>query len=265
MKSLFYALSVVAIAAAGYFGWEVKNKLGQQILDRDELVQVNKNLSNDIDQREGLRKEKEDALGVSKDELALARSGLEAAKSNFGGFESTLEKVDESLKTATAEEAEVEKIKDSIVALFPGTPIEDVPQVYEGLVKQQKDLTAEAEKLEDEMKNLKERVTRGKADIVRVQGKIGESKERVATNTFQATITGVSGEWGFVTIGAGEKSGLASDSRLLVQRNGRLIGKLEVSKLEVNRALAEIVPDSMRPGVVLQRGDQVILETTRSN
>ena len=57
-------------------------------------------------------------------------------------------------------------------------------------------------------------------------------------------------------IGAGEKSGLTGESRLLIQRDGRLLGKLLISKLEPNTAVADVEPGSLRNGVVLQAGDR---------
>jgi hypothetical protein len=44
-----------------------------------------------------------------------------------------------------------------------------------------------------------------------------------------------------------------------------LIGKLVVDKLEANSAVANVKPGSLPPGVVLQRGDQVILAKVNSN
>ncbi|MDB4355224.1 hypothetical protein N9Z55_04935, partial [Akkermansiaceae bacterium] len=84
-------------------------------------------------------------------------------------------------------------------------------------------------------------------------------------NTFQATIVAVDNDWNFVVIGAGEKSGLTGDSKLLIQRDGRLLGRLLISKLEPNTAVADVEPGSLRNGVALQAGDQVILESVSSN
>jgi hypothetical protein len=51
----------------------------------------------------------------------------------------------------------------------------------------------------------------------------------------------------------------------LIQRNGRLLGKLLISKLEPNSAVADVEPGTLRNGIALQPGDQVILESVRSN
>jgi len=265
MKQLFYVLAVVAIGAAGFFGWNVNKKHEDQVLARKELETQNTNLSADLDKQEGLKREADDALKVAQSERALAEQGLDAAKSNSEGFERTLAQISGLLEDANAQEAEVTKVIDSLKKLFPDVELEDVPGIYDGLVDQQKKLTAEVEDLQGFKERLESDVSKNQADIVRVEGKIAESKTRVASNTFQATVTAVDSDWDFVVIGAGEKSGLSSDSRLLVQRGGRLLGKLSINKLEANRAIADVVPNSLRAGVVLQPGDQVILEKTVSN
>ncbi|MEJ6580510.1 MAG: hypothetical protein QNL68_12015 [Akkermansiaceae bacterium] len=265
MKPLFYVLAVVAIGAAGFFGWNVNKEHAEQLIARNELITKNKNLSADINKQEGLKKEADDALKVSQSESALAEQGLKAAKSNFEGFERTLDEISGLLEEANAEEAQVTKVKDSLQLLFPDVELEQVPKVFADLSDQQKKLTAESEELQGFKERLENDVAKNKADIVRIEEKIVESRNRVAANTFQATVTAVDNDWDFVVIGAGEKSGLSSDSRLLVQRGGRLLGKLSINKLEANRAIADVVPDSLRAGVVLQPGDQVILEKTLSN
>lgn len=265
MKPLFYVLAVVAIGAAGFFGWNVNKKHEAQLIARNELITQNKNLSADINKQEGLKKEADDALKVAQSERALAEQGLKAAKSNFEGFERTLDEISGLLEEANAEEAQVTKVMDSLKDLFPGVELDEVPGIYDGLVDKQKKLTAEVEDLQGFKERLETDVAKNKSEIARVEVKIKESKARVASNTFQATVTAVDNDWDFVVIGAGEMSGLSSDSRLLVQRGGLLLGKLSINKLEANRAIADVIPDSLRAGVVLQPGDQVILEKTISN
>ncbi|MDA7868072.1 hypothetical protein N9A62_03650, partial [Akkermansiaceae bacterium] len=114
-------------------------------------------------------------------------------------------------------------------------------------------------------KRLEDEVAKNLAETSRIVEKINQSIERVEGNTFQATIVAVDNDWNFVVIGAGEKSGLTGDSKLLIQRNGRLLGKLLISKLEPNSAVADVEPGSLKNGVALQPGDQVILESVRSN
>lgn len=265
MKPLFYVLAVLAIGASGYFGWEVNKKHEEKIVERNELITRNKNLSKDITEQEGKKADADAALKTAQGESALAEQGLKAAQAKFGEFERTRDEIAGLLEEAEAEQAEVDKVVASFEKLFPDTELDDVPRIHQELVDKQKKLTAEVEAQEDIKSRLESDVAKNKADIVRVSGKIAESKARVAANTFQATVTAVDNNWDMVSIGAGERSGLSIESRLLVMRGGRLLGKLDVSKVGANTAIADVVPKSLRPGVMLQPGDQVILEKTKAN
>ncbi len=265
MKSIFYILSVVAIGAAGFFGWEAKSKFEEQLSVRNGLIEDNKRLSKDITQKEKDKEQSTAARDLAKDERAETKAGLEAAVSSEGGLNRTLETIGSELETAVGEEAQIDKAITQIEELFPGIQLEEVPVKYQEMVDNEKKLVSQVEEFELIKTKLQETIAKNIADAKRTGGKIQAANDRVRGNTFQATVTGVDNEWNFVVIGAGENSGLTADSTLLVQRGGRLLGKLSVHKLEANSAIADIVPGSLSVGAILQRGDQVILEKVRSN
>ena len=64
--------------------------------------------------------------------------------------------------------------------------------------------------------------------------------------------------WGFVTLAAGNNSGVVANSTLEVVRDGSTIAKLLVTSVEANSASASIVPDSIGQDVTLMVGDRVI-------
>ena len=67
-----------------------------------------------------------------------------------------------------------------------------------------------------------------------------------------------------VVIGAGTKTGFTPQTTLLVKRDGKLIGKVRPTAIEPTQTIADIVTDSMAPGVRLQPGDRVILAKTET-
>jgi len=265
MKTIFHALSVLAIGAAGFFGWTAKANFEEQLEDRNALQSQNANLSKNITEKISDKDAADKARTVALDEEATTKASLESAVANEKELKSTLDDITNDLEEVVAEEAQIDEAIDEIKKLFPDIELDQVQEKYDEMVDQEKKLTAELEDLELFKVKLGEDIAKNKADVVRVKQKVADSKERVRNNTFQATVTAVDSEWDFVVIGAGEKSGLTAESKLLVQRGGRLLGKLSVYKLEANRAIADIEPGSLRPGVVLRRGDQVILEKVRSN
>ncbi len=265
MKSLFYVLAVVAIGTSGFFGWSAKKNFEQQITDRDDLIQRNKNLSASINKEEETKRQNEAAKKLALDEESEAKAGLEAAQAKAREFNNTLDDIKGNLEVQLAEKKKIDDTIAAIRAKFPGINLEEVPDKVKELEATVKRLDAEREDSEVIKAGLEADVAKNLSEISRVNDKVAESIKRVSGNIFQATLTAVDNDYNFAIIGAGEKSGLTGDSKLLVLREGRLIARLGITKLEANSAVGDVEPGSLRAGAVLRPGDQVILAKVRSN
>ena len=266
MKNLLYILAVIAIGVSAFFGWEVKTKTIAQIDTRDILRGETSNLSKSITVKEG---EFATAVTAKKEALSAkdeAVAGFDAAEAKNGDLQKTLDQEEVRLEEQTARIQKIDMLMETIIAEIGGNvEIDEVPGI---VAKLESDKKAKIKTL-DELELIREKLTKTvadtKAEIARVGTKISESKARVRGNTFRATVSSVNNKWGFLVIAAGEKSGLSGDSKLLLVRNGRLLGKVLISSLEANQAIAEIVPGSMATGVRPQSGDSVILADTAGN
>ena len=265
MKLILYILAVAAIVVAGFFSWQVKVNYAAKISDREDLLGTNAQLEANINEKKDVKKVAEDDKQAAIDQKAEVFAQHDSSQAQGKQLGRDLEVEQERFTAAKARQDEITKIMTEIKELFPDTEIEDVPEVFEGLQATKRKLDKEYEEQEIVKDGLTKEVGKNNDEINRVGSKIAESRTRVLRNDFQATVTSVSSEWDFLVIAAGEKSGLAGDSRLLVQRGGRLLGKVAISSLEANQAVAEIVPGSLAPGAVIQPGDQVILEKVKSN
>ena len=264
-ETLTYSIAIVAIAASGFFGWSAKEKYTKTTEERKILQGENKNLSLSISEKEDERETETQAKDLALDEQAKAKAELESAKSKGTEQANTLDAVSGDLEVAVAEKKKIDASMEALRGKFPGIELEEVPRVVKDMEANQKKLVGEEEDASLVKKRLEEDIAKNLAESSRIVEKINQSIKRVEGNTFQATIVAVDNDWNFVVIGAGEKSGLTGDSKLLIQRDGRLLGKLLISKLEPNTAVADVEPGSLRNGVALQAGDQVILESVSSN
>jgi len=265
MKLLLYILAVAAIVAAGFFSMQVKDKYATKIDEREDIKGQNKTLSDNILDKEDEKKVAEADKQAAIDQKEEVFAEFSSSEAQGKQLARDLEAVEERFTAAKARKAEVDKIMKEIEDMFPGTELDQVPQIYADLEAEKRKLDKEIEEQEIVKEGLVKEVTKNNDEIKRVGTKIAESKARVRKNDFQATVSSVNNEWDFLVIGAGEKSGLAGDSRLLVQRGGRLIGKVAISSLEANQAVAEVVPGTLAPGAIIRPGDQVILEKVKAN
>jgi len=102
-------------------------------------------------------------------------------------------------------------------------------------------------------------VARNNSNIADLSSRKSKRDKKIGDNAKEAVITAVDGEWGFVVIGAGSNVGFTPQTKLLVKRNGVLIGRISPTSIEPTQTIAEIDRDSLAPGASLQTGDRVIL------
>ena len=88
---------------------------------------------------------------------------------------------------------------------------------------------------------------------------------RIRRNAMESVVTAVNDDWGFVIIGAGSNTGFTPQTKLIIKREGRMIGEVKPSSIEPSQTIAEIDQDSIAPGVRIQPGDRVILSEPATN
>jgi hypothetical protein len=70
--------------------------------------------------------------------------------------------------------------------------------------------------------------------------------------------------WNFVVLSIGDKQGMSPDSTLLVLRGGTQIAKLRVKTIEPTQSIADVIAGSVRRGVTVKPGDNVVFEEIRT-
>ncbi len=107
-------------------------------------------------------------------------------------------------------------------------------------------LTAKKKEMEDKMTVLEQYKKRKETEIMRIG--VG------------GRILAVNGGWNFVVISIGDKQGAVMNATMLVVRDGTPIGKVRITSVEPTSSIADILPGSLRKGVTIQPGDNVIFE-----
>jgi len=69
-------------------------------------------------------------------------------------------------------------------------------------------------------------------------------------------IVAVDPKYDFVVLDIGSNQGLIADAKMLVNRDGRLVAKVKITRVEANRAIANIMPEWKQDDVL--EGDQVV-------
>lgn len=265
MKAIFLALAILAAGGAAVFSFMEKTKISEVLAKRHQAEDETQTVSAKIAKSEKAIEAEQGKLSELAAKKETADQGLSALRSSGSSLKREITALDAELKTQEAEIAQlnktIEELSGLVTGLGEGVTIDNLASKIQELNEQKQ---AKETKLE-ETKTLAEGAAKAaaasRAESDSLNKRIQDRNASVRFNASESVITAVNPDWGFVVIGAGSNSGFKPKSALLVQRDGRLIGKVIPSSVERTQTIAEIDGNSLATGVRLQPGDRVIIAT----
>jgi cell division protein FtsB len=221
-----------------------------------------------------------DNTAARKTELNKNIARLKLVKDNI--VDNTAKRTEEDAENLKLAEDEVaqKKINDELEAQKTemtakvATNKEKLDGIREKTSKlgQINELAGKMKKFKSELEGLSQSISSTEAKLANLSGQnlqaekeIGGIKdilESLSKNqslpSLNTRIRSIYPEWGFVTLAAGNSSGVVSNSTLNVVRDGTMIAKLMVTAVETSSASASIIPDSVAKDVTLMAGDRVV-------
>ena len=91
------------------------------------------------------------------------------------------------------------------------------------------------------------------AELDRYKGKITEV---VLPLGLKGKVLAVDPKYDFVVLNIGRKDGLLENGKLIVNREGRLVAKVQISRVDETRSIANILPEWKQVAVL--EGDDVL-------
>jgi len=268
MKSIFYGLAVLVACGAAFFSFNLSNKFAALEADRAATITKNKETTARAKTAdEEIVKEKA-LLTAAQEKRDLLTQSIDALKATGTGLTNDLAKLNDDLNNQDAEFASLNKALEEINSTLQGLDGVTLDTLGEKIQQIEADKIAKQAKLEEletlsvaAQKNLETSNT----EIDRLGKRRAERDSRIARNAMESVVTAVNQDWGFVVIGAGSNSGFTPQTALLVERNGRTIGRVTPSSIEPTQTIAEIDLKSLAAGVRLQPGDRVVLANPLTN
>ncbi len=269
MKIAFHILTFVVCAVAAYFSLSHREMFANQQETRLETIDTNKNVSARADGVEAEIGEKEEVLKGVEAEEATAVAALESATATGRSLANQITEIE---STTQGQQAEISRLNQSITdvsKIFEEFGESVTPATVSDTIANMQRERDELVRSRDEMEELTETAQRNlaekQAEAARVAERTAARNAQLSLNATEAVISAVNHEWGFVLIGAGSNSGFAPQAALIVQRDGRVIGRVRPSSIEPTQTVAEIDHTSLPVGVRLQPGDRVLLANPVAN
>lgn len=269
MKAILYVVAILVAGGAAYFTLEHSRKFGELQKDRLSTIKTNKEVSANADVKEKELKDEKAVLAAAEQKREELTQSISALKSSGSTMEREVADLDNTLKGQAEEFVELEKtikeVGEILKSLGEDINIDNLPDKIQQIEDDKKARVAKLEELETLVASAEKLLANNRAEVDRLVKRRIERSARIGRNSMESVVTAVNQDWGFLVIGAGSNSGFTPQTSLIVQRDGRLIGRVRPSSIEPTQTIAEIDFKSIATGVRIQPGDRVMLATPATN
>jgi myosin heavy subunit len=193
-------------------------------------------------------------LAKTRDTLNTTSNTLVKTEEELNGTKQQLAAANDSLTKTRAELARTIEARKNLEGELSkwsqlGVTPEQVRDVMTNLKKSQDAIAA----LEDEKSILSRRVARLENDLRRI---VGDDYEVPLPAGTKGTVVAVDPKWNFVVLDIGENKSILPGGVLMVHRNSKLVGKVQITQVMPNRSIANLMPGWRLSDI--EEGDQVI-------
>jgi peptidoglycan hydrolase CwlO-like protein len=182
---------------------------------------------------------------------------LKSNKLKIAQSEGEVKRVEDEFKSKEAKMASLqEQLKKLPAGFNPQTIAEDLNKIKQEIAE----LQTQAESKKQEVTAEEKKVVDSKKVLEDIVAKIESRKKSFELNSLRARVVAVNSDWGFLVIDAGEAAGITPDTKLIVTRGTQTVGKVSILAVQGSRTVANVLDDTLAPGLRPAPGDSVILE-----
>ncbi len=269
MKAIFHIVAIVAACGAAFFSFSHSSKFKAAEEELQSTLATNTDKTGEADGADKEIKDLKAKLATATDRKELLTQSVSSLSSETSSLQGEMKRLDGELKVQDGEFAELNKTLEEVNATLQdiggGVTLDTLPETIQKIEDDRTARQKKLEELEQLVSGAEKSLTNSRADLDRLAKRMVERSSRISRNSTEAVVTAVNQDWGFVVIGAGSNSGFAPQAPLLIERDGRNIGRVRPSSVEPTQTIAEIDLKSLAAGVRLQPGDRVILAKPASN
>lgn len=247
LKSCLILVIVLALAALGAGHFKVKEKIDGLNTDLEDAKRAEQQAraaqASAQNKARELEAEKEKLAG----ELANIENLLEEQTRIANQQRTRAEELESDLRDTTIERNEAQQKLAQWNAL--GIDIQAAQLMKNDLVAAREEILAG----KAERTILLRQIEQIKYDLSKYEG---PDIEVVMREGLKGSVVAVDDKWDFVIVSVGEKDGARQSGKLMVSREGKLVGKVQISSLDENQSIANILPNWKQGDI--QVGDTVL-------
>ncbi|MCB1226009.1 MAG: hypothetical protein KDK99_09395 [Verrucomicrobiales bacterium] len=247
-------ISAACLAGSAYFAWENQNQLKTEKMRRTWAEQ-------NLAELETKNKEAADTKDRKTTQVAQLEKDRDAAKEDV--VEATAEAQQKEQELALAKST-LDQLSQQVATL--NKKIEDAGDIKK-LLAQVETLKADQTAAEGELANKDQQLASANSRVEALltrKSNLEDTIERMTRGVvdpeFQARVSGVFPEWGFVVLNKGNSQGAFANALLEVKRGNDVVAKLRIKNVEPSISVADVVEGSLTEGEVVRTGDLVVAD-----
>ncbi len=240
-------LSILAgLGALGIVQLRVVEKIKGITAERDENAAQRDTANQAASKSKAEAKAAKDSAEKAAQELTVAKADLESSTARLATQEKRANDLFTNLQKSTAERVEAQR------ELAQWQALGITPDQIKAVQAAAKKATEERDAVEDEKKVLVRNNRQLGVELSRYKG---ESYKVELPVGLKGKVIAVENKWEFVVLDIGSNQGVMEYGELMVNRNGKLVAKVQVTSVEANRSVANVMADWKQADV--QEGDVV--------
>lgn len=268
MKVILYIVAIAVLGASGWFSYSTMETFKASKQKRAALDAENENRKATIKTTKAKAKDMEAQRDAAKTSLAEAEGDLDTTQSNLRLSKREAATWKSKIAGQREKLEEVQELISSIKKAFKELGDIELDQVP-GLVKKLEDDLKDANRKLEELQSLAgaadKRVVANNAQLKNLGERLAKRATRIKGNSAEGQITAINHDWGFAIVKVPGSMPVDDASKLMIKRGTAFIGNLKINAIEGTRIVADVDYKSMRPGMVAQPGDAVVLAKPVTN
>jgi Tfp pilus assembly protein FimV len=256
MSKIFLIAAVVLLLGTAGLGFLNKSKLAARTAENKQNMEAAKANAEKADKAQRAQKDAEKKLSDStaqaealETQLKTATAEATALKDKIVANETALNEKNAQLEKAQADLAATTGMKTA--APVAGAAPSATEEQIKTLTVERDELKAVKEGMESKLKGMESQIAGYRRDEAR-------RAQNALKPGLRGQILAVDRNWNFVVLSLGNRNGITNNATMLVQRGGSMVGRVRITSVEPSQSIADIVPNSVPPGVFVQPGDTVI-------
>lgn len=247
LKACLILVIALGLAALGVSQFQVKAKIDLLTTDLAQAQQAAQQAQSAQRQAENAEKQAKADYETLRGEHEDMRAQLEDTTRIAQQQRVRADDLESNLRNTTVERNEAQRELAQWRAL--GVEIQAIQTMKGNLISAREEISAG--KAEKEI--LLREIGQLQYDLSKYEGPDTEIAMR---DGLKGTVVAVDDNWDFVVVSIGESDGARQSGKLMVSRAGKLVGKVQITNLQSNQSVANVLPEWEQADI--QVGDTVI-------